>query len=396
LACLPNYRVDWTADLEGGFGNEATYPNATVCGYFLNATSKSPVLMSGYLLDTNGSTNGKGEALLMRTLPLTTMFTREYLYGDGSIHFKNWRNTISDVLVVSAANGTAASVYNKERPVAHECVLSWCAQTIRSSYDWGIYNEEVIDVVVNTTAGGSPWLAIPFQTEFENGTDIWYVQDINISVENLSSNSNVSTYGTSNVTAFAIIQAFVDIFPAFTTAKTKTSKPMMRYKTWSAGPAWNRQLDFNPWLAPNNITRHMERWATAMTNVIRSATSNEMLSGQAFNRETYVEVRYEWLTLPIGLLILSFIFLAATIFKSAHEVEQVGVFKNSAILTLLYGLPDAVRGKLTRSSSTGTPRAKAKGLKVKRDPEMGWRVSGNLFSPLSIQLPRTQPPPGWI
>jgi hypothetical protein len=138
----------------------------------------------------------------------------------------------------------------------------------------------------------------------------------------------------------------------------------------------------------------MDRLATAMTNVIRSAPSKEMISGQSFSREAYVSVRWEWLTLPIGLLLMSFIFLAATIFKSALEKDQLGVLKNSAILTLLYGVPDNMRTQLTRSSSRGTPRAKAKELKVKLNPNMGWRVSGNLFSPLTPRPP--QPPPGWI
>ncbi|KAF1911041.1 hypothetical protein BDU57DRAFT_560607 [Ampelomyces quisqualis] len=393
-ACISNNRVDWTADLKGGFGAEATYPNSTVCGYFLNATSSNPVLMSGYLVNSN--TSDVGEALLMRILPLTSMFEKEPLYGDGSINFKHWRNPIADVVIVSAVDGSASSVYKKEKPVAQECVLSWCVQAIQSSYDWGTYHEDVIETIVNTTSGPFPWLAIPFQTELENGTDIVYSQDITISLDESYDKRNISGYGTSNVTASAIIQGFVDIFPAFTTSAGKDAQPVMRYKTWSEGAAWNRQLDFNPWLAPNNVSRHMERLATAMTNVVRSSADRIMVSGEAFSRETYVSVRYEWLTLPIGLLITGFIFLAATVFKSAHEVEQVGVFKNSAILTLLYGLPDEVRGKLTRSGSTGTPRAKAKELKVKRDPKMGWRVSGNLFSPLVAQVPRKQPPPGWI
>jgi hypothetical protein len=133
-----------------------------------------------------------------------------------------------------------------------------------------------------------------------------------------------------------------------------------------------------------------------MTNVVRSAVSKDMLAGKAFSKENYVSVRWVWLTLPLGLLGMSFVFLTATIFKSNLEKDQVGVMKNSAILTLLYGVSDDIRSKLTRSSSTGTPRAKAKELKVKLNPNMGWRVSGNLFSPLvSRPLPK-QPPPGWI
>jgi hypothetical protein len=362
-----------------------------MCGYFLNATSEYPVLMSGYLVSPDET---PGETLLMRTLPLTTISSKVPLYGNGSIHFKQYRNTIADVLIVSAIDGTADSVYRYLSPVAQECVLTWCVKTIRSSYDWGKYNETVLDTYMNTTQGEFPWVAIPFQTATDNGTDLKYLTDINIDVESHDGRA-LDGYGTSSTIATSIISGFTDFFPSYSTTANH-SKPIMRYKTWNTGPAWNRELDFNPWSAPNNVTHHMERMATAMTNVIRSARSKDMLAGTAFSKENYVSVRWEWLTLPIGLLLLSFVFLAATIFKSAIEKDQVGIMKNSAILTLLYGVSDDIRGKLTRSSSTGTPRAKAKELKVKLNPNMGWRVSGNLFSPLVTRPAPKQPPPGWI
>lgn len=364
-----------------------------MCGYFLNATSEDPILMSGYVVSADGTK--PGEALILRTLPLTAISDWTPLYGNGSINYKNLRNTIADVLIVSAANGSAANVYRNVAPVALECVLSWCVKTIRSSYDWGAYNEEVVKTYTNTTEGAFPWVSFPYQTEYQNGTDNFYLQDINIDAGPSSDGRIITRYGTSNNTATAVVQGFQDIFPAFTTAMDESTAPLMRYKTWNDGPAWQRVLDFNPWLAPNNVSRHMERLALAMTSVMRSASSKEMLAGNAFSKENYVAVRWEWLTLPLGLLCLSFIFLAVTIFKSSLEKEQVGVLKNSAILTLLYGLPDEMRGKLTRSSSTGTPRAKAKELKVKLNPNMGWRISGNLFSPASSQ-PSRKGPPGWI
>jgi hypothetical protein len=140
----------------------------------------------------------------------------------------------------------------------------------------------------------------------------------------------------------------------------------------------------------------MERLATAMTNVIRSSTSRNMIFGAAYSAENYVSVRWEWLTLPLGLLCISFIFLAATVTKSAVERDRVGVWKTSAYATLLYGLPDEMQQKITRSASTGTPRAKAKELKVKLQPNHGWRVSGNLFSPFVPKPKPNLPPPGWI
>jgi len=383
--------VDWTHNLDGLFDLQEPYPNATMCGYFLNATSDSPILMSGYLFNPNDST--KGEALLTRALPLTTPITREPLYGNGSIEFKHLRNTLSDVLIVSAEGGRAESVYANRPPIAQECVLSWCVKTIQSTYDQGQYHEEVVATYENTSSGSFAWESIMGFDELGNYTDLFYMQDVNIDNGTTPDGREISGYGTSNRTASAIIQGFADIFPSYTTQVEDSDVPLLRYKTWKPGSAWNRVLEYNPWLQAN-VSKHMDRFATSMTNVIRSAPSKEMISGQSFSREAYVSVRWEWLTLPLGLLFMSLIFLSATIFKSAIEKEQLGVLKNSAILTLLYGVPDNMRTQLTRSSSRGTPRAKAKELKVKLNPNMGWRVSGNLFSPLTPRPP--QPPPGWI
>jgi hypothetical protein len=390
-----NTTIDWAAEVNGGYNADAKFVKGAMCGYFLNATvpNQKPILMSGYLVKPDGS---PGETLLTRSLPLTTIFDFNPFYGNGSIRFKDLRNTIADVLLVSSADGSAVAVHQKRPPIAQECVLSWCVKTMRSSYDQGQYTEEIIDTFQNKTQGPLPWVAFPFQTADQNGTDNFYLQNISIDLGSTPGGRNISGYGTSNYSASAINQGFRDIFPAFTTVSDKVSTPMMRFMTWQKGSPSTRLLNFNPWLAPNNVSRHMERLAEAMTNVVRSASSNEMLAGESFSKETYVDVRWEWLTLPLGLLGLSFVFLTATIFKSSIEKEQVGVLKNSAILTLLYGVSDEIRGKLTRSSSTGTPRHKAKELKVKLNPNMGWRVSGNLFSPLVSRPPPKQPPPGWI
>jgi hypothetical protein len=152
----------------------------------------------------------------------------------------------------------------------------------------------------------------------------------------------------------------------------------------------------NPWIPPANVSEHMDRMATAFTNVIRAGSSKETIYGDAYDKETYVSVRWGWLSLPLGLLILSFVFLVATIIKSAKETGQVGVWKTSAIATLLYGLPDHYQKRITRSVSKGTPRARAKELRVKLLPMKGWRISGNIISPMTPKAPRTQPPLGWL
>ncbi|KAH6632986.1 hypothetical protein C7974DRAFT_163104 [Boeremia exigua] len=394
-ACV-NGTVDWTSNLTGGYNVDNSYPNATMCGYFLNFTGELTTMMSGYLLEPE--TSEPGEALLVRTLPMVTVFDKTPVYGNGSIMFPDVRDPIADVLIVSAADGTASSVYRHEAPLAQECVISWCVKTIKSSYDWGEYNEEVLETRINTTAGPFPWqtMALDPSIEATNGTQIFFADDIHIHVNSTDANSTMKSYGTSNNTAYSIMVVFDDMFPSFYTAKDASAEPVLRFWTWKDGPAYTQHPIFNPWLAPNNISSHVGRLATAMTNVIRSKTGKKWIDGHSYSMENYVAVRWEWLTLPLGLLMMSLIFLAATVFKSAHEREQVGVLKNSAILTLLHGIPDNMRGKLTRSTSKGTPRAKAKELKVRLHPNLGWRVSGNVFSPMISRAPKAQPPPGWI
>lgn len=128
-----------------------------MCGYFLNFT-KTPTMMSGYLLGSDGPT--KGEALLVRTTPMVSLFEKSPLYGNGSINFPHVRNPIADVLIVSAANGIR-SVYQDVLPVAHECILTWCVKTVKSSYNSGSLNEDIVATILNTTVGGFPWVSTP-------------------------------------------------------------------------------------------------------------------------------------------------------------------------------------------------------------------------------------------
>jgi hypothetical protein len=394
-ACRENTTIDWSADWTGPL-DDVPYPNGTVCGYFLNATSDEPILLSGYVAEAEFTTS---EALLVRTVPLTDLNTKEPFYGVGSVNYKHIRNPLLDALIASTVDGSA-SVYGGQAPLVHECILSWCVQTIHSSYDWGKYSEIVTSTNLNITAEPSTWPWEAFEVENSLDIDLFYTQNITFELptsEYPRSNGTVfnTTYGVNNVTAFKIMMILEDFFPSYYTVANASSDAVLRFKDFPEGPS-TRYLDVNAWQAPNNLTHHMERLAQALTNVMRSSSSKLMTPGEAYNKENYVSVRWEWITLPIGLLLIALIFFAATVTKSASERDRVGVWKTSAYATLLYGLPDDMQEKITRSGSTGTPRAKAKELKVKLQPNQGWRVSGNLFSPFVPKQKPNLPPPGWI
>jgi hypothetical protein len=372
-ACL-NSTIDWTAGLNGGYNARKQYTNNTTCGYFLNATSTNPILMSGYIVN-DGLPE---ETLLVRILPLTTIFDYEPLYGNGSIMFKEFRNTIADILIVSAANGSVAGVRQGQIPVAQECILSWCVKTLRSSYDSGQYSEELLHTFHNTTRGPFPWISTPFQTNDQNGTDNSYIEDIHVDLDTTQERQNITGYGTTNDTASSNIQGFQDIFPSFSTSIDGNSSPKMRWKTWQKGSAWLLDLDHNPWMAPNNVTQHMERLAIAMTNVVRSAPSRIMLEGNAYTKETFISVQWAWLAFPFILLVFSLVFLVSTMVKTSKDGAS-GVWKTSAMPTLIYGLPLEVQKDVSLSQKDiFAPEKGAKQVRIKLHPEHGWRVSEQL------------------
>jgi hypothetical protein len=154
----------------------------------------------------------------------------------------------------------------------------------------------------------------------------------------------------------------------------------------------------NPWLSPNNISYHMERLTTALTNKVRASRSSELVAGTAYNLETYVAVHWAWLTFPLVMLALSVIFLVATIIKTSKGGNaEVAIWKTSAMPTLLYSLPEDARPTLTNDSTwRPTTSNGLKKLNVRLMPNKGWRVSGMSTSPIRVRRTADQAPPGWI
>ncbi|KAJ4293706.1 hypothetical protein N0V90_008990 [Kalmusia sp. IMI 367209] len=361
------------------------YPNGTACGWYLIADN--PILMTGYTTDP--FTNHTGEVLVSRSQPLYDLFTRAPLPGYAT-KLDDTRNPISHFVVVSGEN--AVQVQRNATPIAHECRLSWCIKTLQSTVSGGSYTEDVTATVFNKTLGPDPWTAT---TLFDGNTSVGI---------NLVYNENLTILGNSgyeyhvtNWTHSNILTIFDDIFPSTYTVTNTTdmAQAVLRFEQYRTSGYRSRVELYNPFLY-DNITAHLDNLATDFTNIVRSGKDSiEMVQGPAFDLVSVVEVRWEWLSLPLGLLLLTFIFLVATIIRSSME-QDVGVWKTSAIATLLYGLPDDVRKRVTSVKDNGTPRANAKHTKVKWLPGTGWRLSGaSAFSPSSLRSRHTPPQTEW-
>lgn len=329
--------------------------------------------MSGYLIGEKEGNSSHGETLLMRTLPLVTNPAREPLYG-GSINFKHINYPILDALIVSSADGSADSVYRKERPVAHECMLTWCAKTLRSSYAWGDYKEEILETSINTTSTGYPW-----STSKLPGVDATYTDfNQNISIFPSFINRTGLGYGVSNDTFLDTVVILDEIFPSLITVIPPSAETFVKIRTSFRDKVVFRSVRFNPWLSPNNVTHHMQRIAHAMTNVVRSdSNSNEMIVGEAYSPETYVAVQWVWLTFPLIMLALSIIFLVSTIIKTSRgSGSGIGVWKTSAMPTLIYSLPKEMQASVaSKHGIHRRPGMPVSNLRINLLAEEGWKVT---------------------
>ncbi|RAR16512.1 hypothetical protein DDE83_000077 [Stemphylium lycopersici] len=236
-----------------------------------------------------------------------------------------------------------------------------------SSYTLGGYSDDVADILLNTTSGPFPREAYPYETETENGTDIFYMDDITINAATAINDTDIIGFGTSNYPMMAIMQGFIDIFPAYTTMKNQTARSVLRYKTWQAGAPWQQIDFFNPWLAPNNVSKHMERLASAMTNVIQSAPSRRDVEGLAFSKATFVSVRWEYLAFPLLLLVLSLVFLIAIIVKTSKN-SGTAIWKTSTLPTLIYSLPKETKGQFNESYAWSSAK-RTKKVRIRLHPK---------------------------
>lgn len=364
--------------------------------------------MSGFRLNNSSNSSSEkepGEALLLRTLPLNTPYISVHPFSavphfGGSINFKDVYFPLVDALIVSASDGTLGSVYAGKPPVAQECIVTWCVKTIESSYVTGNYHEKISKTVLNTTGRVQPypwevWVAPP-----EEGDYIYTQFNGNISIILPGANSTTIEFGVSNETFGRTAGLFDDMFPSSITAQNLTAPWWWRDRIY----AWSHNqlrpvTSDNPWLAPNNVTQYLNKLTTSMTNVIRSHSSHEFIQGRAYNQITFIAVHWEWITFPLVVFFLCLIFLVATMIKTGkHHEAGLGMWKTSAMPTLIYGLPSPVQRDMADPARWGDrSRTQGKKIKIRLLPKQGWRVSDQQHvSPRLRSDIHSRVPPGWI
>lgn len=362
FACIESSAV-WKTTVADGW---MEVPNITACGYFLNVPDGGMQLMSGYEVLQNGSV---GEILSLRFFPLSDLWTNQQYFG-GSVNFKNVSNPITDFILVSTPDGFEGAQRNNT-PVMQECEVHWVVKKLEAKVVNNVLFEENIETLQFENHWDSPW----------NPDDSnWYQANFSMTIPDPHSfTGDTSTFGLGNITARKVWQSWGQIAPS-TFVRPNNSAPYgdsfkISWLAESSPHLANMTDPVLPWTYPNNVTAHMADAVLAMNQMLRRNTfsvakRHDVCVGNAFKNIVFVDVRWQWITLPAALLLFALVFLVATIYKSSKDREQIGVWKTSALAILFNGLGDDVQGFVGPGNKRqGYVRRKARDIKVQLDDD---------------------------
>ena len=231
--------------------------------------------------------------------------------------------------------------------LAIECAMWYCVQTYRASVEDSVISQKVLASWRNDSA------------TLAQSSDLFY----NVSSYNLGTVTDTAMFKVSYLAAKAL-NSFM--------AQTFTGNGGMN-TTGSAFSSDIMQALYNT----DNLTARIGNLAISMTNNIRQQndTVARPTHGTAWKNETYVHVRWAWLSFPIAVIALALAFLVGSIIETAYR--DILVWKSSNLALLFHGqdlkLTDPPTIHVNKASQMTRMAEKVK-LHLARNQDDDWRL----------------------
>ena len=209
--------------------------------------------------------------------------------------------------VVKFTSLVSKRIEDSNDALAVECAMWYCVQTYRASVENSVMSQEALVSWRNDSA------------TLDQPSDLFY----NVSAYNLSMGTDTNMFKVSYLAAKAL-NSFM--------ARTFTGNGGMN-TTGSAFSSDIMQALYNT----DNLTARIGNLAISMSNNIRQQndTVASPSHGTAWKSETYVHVRWAWLSFPIAVIALALAFLVGSIFETAYR--KILVWKSSNLALLFHG-----------------------------------------------------------
>jgi hypothetical protein len=340
-------------------------PNISTCGHYLNLPDNvvGPTLMSGYYIN---ETKEIDVVLSTRSFNFMNILNQTFQIPNGTVNYLDIQNPIVDFVISVTPDGTAGALRNAT-PTINECQLHWCVKTVQSVYLNGNLTETVLKEQQLKT--NDWWNPAPDPAT--------YLPNFNLTLPDSSSPTGNTEFYIFNQSAQSSLQALQDFIPAIW-SENMTVDPM--YSPYLDGITEKyslRNLNFlvgsegNMFTNGKSASDLMAAVANTMSNGVRNTPTdpsnpNEfaLVTGTAYAPVTLVKLRWAYATLPAALLLFSLIFLINVIFASARRLNEIGIWKTSALAVLFNGLGEQEASEIGPRIKMGNARQRAKQMEV--------------------------------
>ncbi|KAL3417623.1 hypothetical protein PVAG01_10633 [Phlyctema vagabunda] len=245
-------------------------------------------------------------------------------------------------------------------PWATQCTIDYCSQTMTSTVVNGKLTENVTETVRNNTVvdisqseGRTPVELITpeNQTVFISEPAMLGIQSWFSTVFTNGSASRNSTFEGIDEATLVIVNLTVGISSGTTYFDTDIVQTFY----------WNY------YEYPDGLPRLMSDLATAMTVAFRSFNGKIDIIGSATTLETYVKVRWVWISLPLFVVLATTAFLVLAMLQSRKSGTEL--WKGSALALLFYGLDHATKVQFGTVSTFEDKKRLMKDIRVKLDED---------------------------
>ncbi|KAG6989739.1 hypothetical protein G7Y79_00065g094500 [Physcia stellaris] len=191
--------------------------------------------------------------------------------------------------------------------LAMECAMWYCVQTYQASVEDAMINQHILRSWRNDSA------------TLGQSSDLIY----NVSASSPNAGLNPTIFEVSHLAA-AALNSFM--------SETFTGSGGIN----NTGPAFSSDV-IQALYNTDNLTARIENLAISMTNNIRQQNDSvaSPWHGTAWKGETYVHVRWAWLSFPVTVAVLALLFLFGSIIETAHR--DILVWKSSNLALLFHG-----------------------------------------------------------
>ena len=267
-----------------------------------------------------------------------------------------YTNLIRLVFMGTEAQNGPPLNYN---PWASECTLQYCLQTFNSSVVSGVISEKVTSTTLNTSVVNvsASKSNTPVTLIASDNTTYVVGEGANFGIRSWfstlfasgSASRNASYINSTRIDDSVVVNLTVGI----SSGTTYFDSDIVQTFYW----------DYYEY--SHGLEIAMADLATAMTVAFRSFNGAVPIRGEAFGFETYVHVRWGWIALPVLVVLLTGIFLAAAVLKSRQS--RTKLWKSSALAMLFHGLDEETRMQFARQGSLNDQKRRAREVRVQLD-----------------------------